>query len=169
MMSSQLVATKRAELLADRLEQGAGRLLDFAEELSDRDWNRRVPGDGRTIGVVIHHVASVYPVEIQLVQTLASGKPIEGVTKEGIDRMNADHAREFASVGKRAALDLLMKNSKAAADAIRELSDEQLDSAAEVSLYGNAPLTAQFVLEDHALRHSFHHLAKIQSTLKNGD
>jgi hypothetical protein len=32
------------------------------------------PGDGRKVGVVVHHVASVYPIEIQLAQTLASAR-----------------------------------------------------------------------------------------------
>lgn len=166
MTSSTQVATKRADLLANRLEQGAEKLAALAERLSDREWNHKVVGDGRTIGVVIHHVASVYPLEVQLVQTLAARKRIEGVTKSAIDEMNANHAREHSSVGKQEALDLLRSNAKAAANAIRELTDEQLDGAAEVSLYGDAPLTAQFILEDHALRHSYHHLAKIQATLK---
>ena len=34
-----------------------------------------MPQDGRTVGVIVHHVASVYPIEIQLAQTLAQGKP----------------------------------------------------------------------------------------------
>jgi len=38
--------------------------------------------------------------------------------------------------------------------------------AAPVSLYSDAPLTCQFVLEDHAVRHSYHHLARIQKTLQ---
>jgi hypothetical protein len=36
------------------------------------------PQDGRKIGVVVHHVASMYPLEIQLAQTLAGGKPLTG-------------------------------------------------------------------------------------------
>jgi hypothetical protein len=34
-----------------------------------------------------------------------------------------------------------------------------------VSLNADAPLTAQFFIEDHALRHSFQHLASIRSAL----
>jgi len=68
-------------------------------------------------------------------------------------------------VKKPEALEFLRKNSKAAAEAIRGFTDEQLDAAASVSLNADAPLTAQFFLEDHAVRHSFHHLAKIRSTV----
>jgi hypothetical protein len=35
-----------------------------------------------------------------------------------------------------------------------------------VSLYSDAPLTCQFVLEDHAVRHSYHHLARLRAALK---
>jgi hypothetical protein len=48
----------------------------------------------------------------------------------------------------------------------RALSDEQLALAAPVSLYAGAPLTCQFFPEDHAVRHSYHHLARIRAALK---
>ena len=61
---------------------------------------------------------------------------------------------------------MLQRNSTAAAAAIRALSDEQLDQAAAVSLNSDAPLACQFMLEDHAVRHSYHHLARIRAALK---
>ena len=157
--------SRRAQALAERLEQGARALADFAEGLSDAEWNMSVPKDGRTVGVVVHHVASIYPLEIQLAQTLAGGNPISGVTWDAVARLNADHAHDHKAIGKAETLALLRQNSKAAADAVRALSDEQLDAAASVSLNADAPLTAQFFVEDHALRHSYHHLAKIRAAL----
>jgi hypothetical protein len=156
---------KRAELLADRIEQGANALAAFAEGLNDSEWRSQVPVDGRTVGVTVHHVANMYPIEVQLAQTLAAGKPIEGVTWAVVADINAKHAQEMASVTKAQALDLLRKNSKAAADAVRKMKDEELDRAATVSLNADAPLTAQFFIEDHALRHSWHHLAKLRAAL----
>jgi DinB family protein len=155
----------RAQALAERVEQGAHALATYAEGLTDAEWSMRLPKDGRTIGVIIHHVASVYPLEVQLAQTLASGNSISGVTMDGIAKMNAQHAREHGGVDRSETLALLRRNSKAAADAIRVLSDEQLDAAAPVSLNGDAPLTAQFFVEDHALRHSFHHLSRIRAAV----
>jgi hypothetical protein len=164
--STSAGAGTRANALAASLEQGARALADFASALSETEWRTRLPRDGRTIGVVVHHVASVYPVEIQLAQTIASGQPVTGVTADVINEMNARHARENAAVTKEAALDLLRRNSAAAAAAIRALSDEELDRATTVSLYADAPLTCQFVLEDHAVRHSYHHLARIRGALR---
>ena len=155
----------RSNALADRLEQGAAALAALASSLTDAQWQSRVPKDGRKVGVIVHHVASVYPLEIQLAQTVAGGKPIAGVTYENVAEMNAGHAKDNDTVTKEAALDLLKKNSTAAAAAIRALSDQDLDRAAPVSLNWDAPLTCQFVLEDHAVRHSYHHAGRIRGAL----
>ena len=158
--------TRQANALAERLEQGARALIAFASGLTADEWKAQMPHDGRTIGVIVHHVASVYPIEIQLAQTVAQGQAVTGVVPKDIDDMNAKHAAENAAVTKEAAIDLLQRNSAAAAAAIRALTDEQLAAAAPVSLYGDAPLTSQFVLEDHAVRHSYHHLSRIRKALR---
>ena len=155
----------RSEALAARLEAGATALAAFAATLSETEWQTRLSHDGRKVGVVVHHVASVYPIELHLAHSLAAGQPITGVTWDAVDAMNRDHAKENDGVTKEATLALLAKNSAAAAAAIRDLSDEQLDRAAPVSLNSDAPLTCQFILEDHAVRHSYHHLARIRASL----
>lgn len=100
----------------------------------------------------MHHVASVYPIEIQLAQSLAAGQPIAGVTWDVVHKMNHNHAEENDGVTREAALALLATNSAAAAAAIRAFSNTDLDRAAPVSLNSDAPLTCQYLLEDHAVR-----------------
>jgi hypothetical protein len=157
--------SRRANALAERLEQGASALEAVAGALTEWEWQTRIPGDGRTIGVVVHHVATMYPLEIQLAQTLAAGKPIAGVTWDVVNELNAKHATANNAVTREAAIDLLRRNSAAAAAAIRAFSDQELDRAATVSLNADAPLTCQFFLEDHAVRHGYHHLARIRAAL----
>jgi len=159
----------RANALAERLERGAEALANLAASLTDAEWNTPIPHDGRAIGVVVHHVGTMYPLEIELAQVLASGQPVVGVTMAKVHEINAAHARDHAHVTKSEALLLLQKNSTLAAAAIRALGDAELDRAAPASLYGNAPITCQFMLEDHAVRHSYHHLAKIRETLGLGE
>ncbi|KAA3616609.1 MAG: DinB family protein [Calditrichaeota bacterium] len=166
MRNSQTAPSKRAHSLADRILQGAQALEALTKELSDSEWKMPVAGDGRTIGVVVHHVASSYPLEIELAQLLVSGKAISEATMEVVDQINAKHALDYAAVKKQEAIELLQQNSKAASNIVRKLTDAELENAAPVSLNANAPLTAQFFIEDHALRHSFHHLARIRATLK---
>lgn len=155
----------RASELAARLEHGANALVKLAEGLSDTDWMKPLPTDGRPIGIVIHHVASVYPLEVQVAQKIAQGEAITGVTMDAIAQMNAGHAKDHASVSKADTITLLKKNSKDAAEAIRAFTDAQLDAASPNSLYADAPLTAQFFIEDHALRHSYHHRTRIEAAL----
>jgi|SRR5436190_8250533 len=159
------LGSERAGALADRLEKGAQMLAEFAASLTPAEWTTKVPHDGRKVGVMVHHVGNMYPIEIKFALMVAGGTPIAGVTMADIDSINAGHAVEFDKVTKEDALDFLRINSQAAAWAIRALTDEELDRAVTISLYGDAPLTCQFFIEDHALRHSYHHFARIRKAL----
>ena len=159
---------RRAESLANRIEEGAAGLAAFAEGLSETEWHTPVREGGkagRSVGVLVNHVALLYPVEVDLARTIASGKAVTDLTWQAVAELNANHAKEFAGVTKAAALELLRRNSREAAAAVRAFTDEELDQAAPFSLSYGAPVTAQFVIEDHALRHSWHHLASIRRTL----
>lgn len=159
--------SRRADALARRLEQGAHALAAFANGLTEAQWQTRVPKDGRRIGVTVHHVANMYPLEMKLAGQLAAGQPVAGVSWDDVAAVNAAHAQEFDGVTKEQALELLRRNSAVAAAGIRALSDEELDRAAPVSLNSDAPLTCQFFLEDHPVRHSYHHLARLKAALQS--
>ena len=159
--------SRRAESLADRIEEGAAGLADFAEGLSEEEWRTPVTSgnDRRPVGVPVHHVAFMYPIEIDVVRAVASGKSVMDVTWDAVAGINAKHASDNAGVTKAAALELLRKNSREAAAAVRALTDDELDQAAPFSLSFGAPVTSQFVIEDHPLRHAWHHLARIRTAL----
>ena len=158
--------SRRAASLAARIEEGAAGLAAFAERLSEAEW--RTPTsvtDRRTVGQIVNHVALAYPIEIDLARAIASGNAVTDVTWQVVAELNANHAREYAAVTKAEAVELLRNNSRQAAETVRALSDEELDRAAPFSLSFGAPVTAQFVIEDHAVRHSWHHLARIRTAL----
>ena len=156
---------RRSEALAAHIEEGAAALADFAKKLTDAQWKTVVPKDGRTVGVTVHHVASMYPIEMGVVSSVAGGKAVTDVTWDVVADINAKHAKENANVSKQAALDLLATNSKAAAVDVRKLTDEQLDRALPFSLSYGAPVTTQFVIEDHPMRHPWHHLFRLKKAL----
>ena len=173
-MSSQLSATAkirgavscRAASLADRIEEGATLLAAFLEGLSEQEWHAPVSAtDRRSVGLIVHHVATMYPIEIDVARLIASGKAVTDVTWDAVAEINAHHAQQHAQRTMSAALEPLRRNSREAANAVREFTDEELDRAAPFSLSFGAPVTAQFVIEDHALRHSWHHLAHSSQAL----
>jgi hypothetical protein len=158
--------SRRSELLAARIEEGAANLAAFVSGLSEAEWNTPTSAtDRRTVGQIVNHVALVYPIEIDLARAVASGKAVTDVTWQVVATVNAGHAQKHATVIKSEALDLLHRNSREAADAVRQFTDEELDRAAPFSLSFGAPVTAQFVVEDHAVRHSWHHLARLRAAL----
>ena len=161
--AGKVAACARSGRLAERLEANAKSLFEFAESLSADEWRKKMPGDGRTFGVIVHHVASIYPLEIQLAQATAAGTAMVGVVWQNVHDINAAHARDNANATKDEALQLLRENSAAAANAIRAFSERDLDRAVPMSLYGDAELTCQFFLEDHAVRHSMHHLSRMRA------
>jgi hypothetical protein len=154
--------SKRADAIADRIEQGGEALASYCESLSDAQWKTVVPVEERTPGVVVHHVATLQVPLVEWAGGLAAGQPLVGVTWDDIDAMNAQHAEENANISKQEATDLLRANTKTAADMVRQYTDEQLDNAATVCLYWDTPLSAQWFIEYHSVRHSFNHLDNIR-------
>ena len=158
----------RSQTLAKRIERGVNELITFVEGCSLAEWQTLVPNDGRTVGILTHHVASAYPVEMDLIKSLASGEAIVGVSWEMVDQMNAEHADAHANCTREETLTLLRQNSTSAANAIRQLSDEQLDKAAPISLNWDTPLTPQYFIEEHPISHPFRHLTDIRAAI-NGN
>src|SRR5882724_9951581 len=122
--------SRRAELLAARIEEGAVGLAAFAKGLSDTEWGTPASAtDRRTVGQIVNHVALVYPIEVDLARAIAGGKAVTDVTWQAVAELNAGHAREHAEVMRAEALELLRKNSHQAAETVRAFSDEELDRA----------------------------------------
>jgi hypothetical protein len=117
----------RAQLLAERIELGADGLASFAAGLSETEWNTPVSEtDRRSVGLIVHHVASMYPIEIEVARGIAKGKAVTDVTWDVVARLNAQVALENAGVTKAAALELLRQNSRQAANAVRTFSEDEL-------------------------------------------
>src|SRR5437899_9113034 len=111
--------SRRAELLASRIEEGAAGLAAFAEGLSETEWNvpMSVGNDRRTVGTIVHHVATMYPIEVDVAHAIAGGKAVTDVTWDVVAGLNAKHAKDVAGVSKATTLELLRKNSREAAAA----------------------------------------------------
>ncbi|HET6180723.1 MAG TPA: hypothetical protein VFE61_27640 [Candidatus Sulfotelmatobacter sp.] len=133
-MSSQTAATgtirghvdRRSSLLADRIEEGAALLAAFAEGLSEVEWHAPVSAtDRRSVGLTVHHVASMYPIEIDVARAIASGRAVTDVTWDAVAQLNAKHAHEHAEETKTTALEVLRRNSREAANAVRGFTDEE--------------------------------------------
>jgi hypothetical protein len=86
-------------------------------------WLEPVSGTDRPVGVIVHHVASMYPIEIDVARAIASGKAVTDVTWKVVAELNGKHAQENAEVTKAAAVEPLRRNSRKAAAAVRAFKE----------------------------------------------
>jgi hypothetical protein len=152
----------RAEELARRVERGARDLIAAVQSLTDEQWRTVCGDEHRTVGVFVHHVGVMYPLEADVVTTLARDGGMPGLTWEAVHGINSEHATGHAGVDKETAVALVRENVLKAVEAVRALTDEQLDRVAPNGLHWDAPLTVQFFIEHHPIAHPYIHLESIR-------
>lgn len=155
----------RAEVLAERIEQGAEEFIAAVESLSDEQWQTPCGSEQRSVGVLVHHVGTMYPIEADVVRMLAENGEAPGVDWPAVHGINANHATTNAAADKSAAIALVRNNVQAAVETVRGLSDAQLDRVAPNALAWNAPMTVQNFIENHPIAHPYSHLESIQIAL----
>ena len=82
---------------------------------------------------------------------------------EMIDAGNAQHARDFANVSREETLEVLRTKGKAAVEAVRGLTDEQLDRTAPMAFAGGEVWTAEQVIERVLIGHPMGHGESIRA------
>ena len=159
----------RVEALALRIERGGEVLAAFCETLTPEQWWVNVPSEGRAVGVLIHHVAWMYPPEMDLAALIASGATLQsaGIDWSYVNLVNASHANENSRPDQAVTIAMLRKNSKDAAERVRAFSDAQLDIVSVNTLHGYAPLSLQYWIEAHPIKHPYEHLEAIRAALQS--
>lgn len=131
---------------------------------SDDDWARAGADDERTVGVIAFHMATVQGGLSGLIGAVVAGKPTNAPGSiEEIDKMNADHARNHATVDQEEVVNALSASGQAFVTQLRRLSDEDLDRSVGV-LVGNE-LTIGQVIQFAVIGHQREHLESIRGAL----
>ncbi len=159
-----MTATSRAEQLAAQFTAGNDTAIAAIAGCTAEGWQRSTASEGWTVAAAAHHLAAVQQVFVGLVTVLASGEtssPPPGM--DDIDRSNAQHAEEYAAVGKAETLAILRTSGAALAQLLRGLDDAQLDSVA--GTFGGQELRVAQVVERVVMGHAGVHLASIQAAL----
>jgi len=153
----------RAEQLASKFDQSCQEFNTVVEKLNDAEWKKVTEAEKWSVGVVAHHVAGGCAAIAGLVERVAKGQPLPGLTMEQIHENNAKHAKEFAGVTKAETLALLKTNGANASSIVRALSDAELDRSA--TLLGGRSMTAAQVIEGILVNHINEHLGNIRATI----
>lgn len=154
----------RAEALARQFEQVNADVIAFVEQCTAHDWRRRCPNDGRTIGVVAHHVAAGYVPDLACIDAFATGQPLpDGFGSwQLIDEANARHATAHADCTPMETITLPNENGTRVVAFIRGLSAAQLDRTGYFPLMRERRSTGQMI-ERLLIGHAEDHLADLRA------
>ena len=155
----------RASVLADRINQGAEDLIAAVANLSDAQWQTPCGDEKRSVGVLAHHVGTMYPIEASVAKQLAETGGAPGVDWGAVDGINAEHAATNGTPDKAQTLAMIRENVRVAIDTVNGFSDQDLDRLAPNALAWNAPMTVQNFVENHPIAHPYIHLESIKRAL----
>jgi uncharacterized damage-inducible protein DinB len=155
------MASERAAALADDFARANAEALAFARSCHDDAWVRPVPGEGWTVGVVLHHIAESHGNSRRWLEEMAQGDGVTDTTAM-IDQANAEHAVRAASVTPAETLTLLEDSGARLEAALREFSDEELDRSAPFGPAGGRILPTVELAAVPA-RHTREHLSHARS------
>jgi len=94
------MSSKKREAFAKQFEAKVEETSALLEKLSDTDWKKTTAAEKWTVALTAHHIASSYESATHSIRTIAAGQAIPHFTREMLDEMNAQHAKEFAACTK---------------------------------------------------------------------
>jgi hypothetical protein len=95
---------------------------------------------------------------------IVAGEKMPDLTMDGIDEMNAQHAKEHAACTKNEVLDILRTNGAAMVDYISGLDDADLDRTTDFPAAGGK-ISAQQFIEYIVLQSGGEHLTSLRTTI----
>ena len=154
----------KGEAFAKQFEAKVEEATTLLEKLTDADWKKTTAAEKWTVAVTAHHLASSYEPATHIIKTIAAGQALPHFTREILDAMNAQHAKEFADCTKAETIALHKKAAAAAAAAVRGLSDGELATTGTV-FTGMPPVSAEELVKRILLGHVDAHFGSIRTTI----
>jgi hypothetical protein len=154
----------KGEAFAKQFEAKVEEATALLEKLSDADWRKTTAAEKWTVAATAHHIASSYEPVAQIIKTIAAGQALPHFTRQMLDEMNAQHAKEFADCAKPETIALHKKGAEAAAAALRGLSDAELTKTGTV-FTGMPPVSAEDMVDGALLGHIDEHFGSIRRTV----
>lgn len=149
------------------IREAASELRDFVAGCSESAWLEPVPGDGRPVGVLSHHIATGIDLSAQWLAAVRSGLPLPGaLTFEENDQRNQEHAARNAKTRPADVLELLAATAPNLQSQVTATPAGSLDELASVNEMFGRRWTIRGLLEV-SLGHITGHLADLRAVAAN--
>jgi len=159
---------RRVQALSERFEQANSAVRLSIANASDEQLLRICPAEQCTVAALACHIASVHRVGIEWMRAMLDGRGLPVISMEEINRKNQAFFRQHARVSRSEALALLEQDGQLALAGLRDLHDTDLDRACPFSLFGNAMISVQTLIEQVLIGDPVGHLPSIQAALDAG-
>jgi hypothetical protein len=154
----------KGEAFAKQFEAKVEEAAALLEQLTVADWGKTTIAERWTVAVTAHHIASSYEPATHIIKTIAAGQALPHFTREILDEMNAQHAREFAGCTKAETIALHRKAAAATVATVRGLSDDELAKTGTV-FAGMPPVSVEELVRRILLGHVDAHFGSIRRTI----
>lgn len=158
--------SRQAAGLASRFRAENEALLALVADLTEREWSMDCPDEGRSIGVVVQHIAGGHLIIGAIVRAIVAGRPLPVQARRTVEQgaaFNARQARRLAAGTKDDGLRMLRSNTARIGRFIDRLSDEDLRRTA----LGVDGLTLADAIEGGLIRHLRGHGDAVRSAVMN--
>jgi hypothetical protein len=148
------VRSKRATAIAQQFVTSTAALAGLLETLSDEVWDRPVPTDGRTVGIVAKHLADSPPVVIGIARSVSAGGRLP--SWEAIHEWNAQMAKTNAGCDPQGTIRALREAAVASVESIEKFTDDELDvtTVNDEGLTRSVAELLHVLLVGHTLQHT---------------
>jgi len=122
-------ASRRAEALAAAFRTENETLIALVSGMDQHDWTADCSQEGRSVGVVVGHIAEGHLIIGGIVRAIAAGRPLPVQAYRTVEQgtaVNARQARRLATRTRDDTLQTLHANTERMARFIDRLSDEDL-------------------------------------------
>ena len=162
-----VVASKRAAALATAFREENEALIALVTDMDEHDWAADCPQEGRSVGVVVGHIAEGHLIIGEIVRAIAAGRPLPVQAYRTVEQgvaVNARQARRLATRSRDDTLGTLHANTERMARFIERLSDEDLRH----EIVGFPGLTLADEIERGLIGHLTDHARAVRRALIEG-
>ncbi|MFI5284562.1 MAG: DinB family protein [Candidatus Dormibacterales bacterium] len=162
------LSTGRAAQYASQFESAQDHFIALVASLTPEQWHRvgknhpqrmNEEDEGRTVGVIAHHVADAETFIMARITSMLEGKPLEPVDFKST---NAAHAIRHANVTRDEVIQKLKENKSRIARAVAAIPEEQLDLMRDTPV---GPMSIAQRLERVLIGHLTTHQGSIEAAL----
>lgn len=152
--------------LAEELDGLLGEARRLVAACPPERWGATT-SEGWTVPAIAHHV-TMHALLVRWAAAIAQGADsfFAGLTPAGLDQMNADAAKEYATKPREATLEEIDSRRASEVAALRKLTAADLEKSQLAAYTGGAPMSARNVIEDLLLGALTQHVEHLRAAVE---